>query len=452
MSKHIHILGICGTFMGGLALIARQMGYKVSGSDANVYPPMSTQLQASGIALHEGYDESILDLKPDMVIVGNAMSRGLPIIEALLNSSIPYTSGPQWLGDNLLRDRWVLAVSGTHGKTTTSSLLAWMLEEAGLQPGFLIGGVTANFGVSARLGQDPFFVIEADEYDTAFFDKRSKFLHYHPRTLILNNLEFDHADIFDSLQDIQKQFHHLLRVVPSLGKVIHPAGVPAIDEVLERGLWAQSETFGASGSAHWQYLWRNQTRGEFSIKQGDRTWSGSTPLSGDYNLSNALAAIIAARHVGVSPEHAIAALTTFKNTKRRQELIADIGGIQVIDDFAHHPTAIRVTLEGLKAAHQKSRVVLVIEPRSNTMRMGVHANTLAEATSIASQCYWLRAKNMGFDLTSDLVGGPVFDDVDQLVAQLVPELAPTDVVVCMSNGDFQGLKDKLVQALKDAYE
>ena len=452
MSKHIHILGICGTFMGGLALIARQMGYQVSGSDANVYPPMSTQLQASGIALHEGYDESILELKPDLVIVGNAMSRGLPIIEALLNSNIPYTSGPQWLGDHLLRDRWVLAVSGTHGKTTTSSLLAWMLEEAGLQPGFLIGGVTANFGVSARLGQAPFFVIEADEYDTAFFDKRSKFLHYHPRTLILNNLEFDHADIFDSLRDIQTQFHHLLRVVPSLGQVIYPAGVPAIDDVLVRGLWAQPETFGVNTPAQWQYAWRHQARGDFSIKHGGSEWEGRTPLSGDYNLSNALAAIIAARHVGVSPEHSIAALATFKNTKRRQELIADVGGIKVIDDFAHHPTAIRLTLEGLKAVHQNSRLMLVIEPRSNTMRMGVHANTLADATSNADQCYWLRAKNMGFDLSSDLVGGQVFDDVDQLVAKLVPELAPTDVVVCMSNGDFQGLKDKLVHALKDTYE
>jgi UDP-N-acetylmuramate: L-alanyl-gamma-D-glutamyl-meso-diaminopimelate ligase len=452
VSKHIHILGICGTFMGGLALIARQMGYQVSGSDANVYPPMSTQLQASGIALHEGYDEAILELKPDLVIVGNAMSRGLPIIEALLNSNIPYTSGPQWLGDHLLRDRWVLAVSGTHGKTTTSSLLAWMLEEAGLQPGFLIGGVTANFGVSARLGQAPFFVIEADEYDTAFFDKRSKFLHYHPRTLILNNLEFDHADIFDSLRDIQTQFHHLLRVVPSLGQVIYPVGVAAIDDVLARGLWAQPETFGVNTPAQWQYAWRHQARGDFSIKHGRSEWEGRTPLSGDYNLSNALAAMIAARHVGVSPEHSIAALATFKNTKRRQELIADVGGIKVIDDFAHHPTAIRLTLEGLKAIHQNSRLMLVIEPRSNTMRMGVHANTLADATSNADQCYWLRAKNMGFDLSSDLVGGKVFDDVDQLVAKLVPELAPTDVVVCMSNGDFQGLKDKLVHALKDTYE
>ena len=452
MSKHIHILGICGTFMGGLALIARQMGYEISGSDANVYPPMSTQLEASGIRLYEGYDESILDLKPDLVIVGNAMTRGTPVIEALLNSNIPYTSGPQWLGDNLLRDRWVLAVSGTHGKTTTSSLLAWMLEEAGLQPGFLIGGVTANFGVSARLGQDPFFVIEADEYDTAFFDKRSKFLHYHPRTLVLNNLEFDHADIFDSLADIQRQFHHLLRVVPSLGQVIYPAGVPAIDEVLARGLWAQSETFGAHASARWQYQWRNQTGGEFRIKQADSEWEGSTPLSGDYNLNNALAAIIAARHVGVSPEHSIAALASFKNTKRRQELIADIGDIKVIDDFAHHPTAIRLTLEGLKAAHQNSRLVSVIEPRSNTMRLGVHASALADATLNADCCYWLRAKNMGFDLTADLVGGQVFDDVDELVAKLVPELVPSDVVVCMSNGDFQGFKDKLVQALKDTYE
>ncbi len=438
--------------MGGLALIARQMGYQVSGSDANVYPPMSTQLEASGIRLHEGYDEAILELKPDLVIVGNAMTRGVPVVEALLNSNIPYTSGPQWLGENLLRDRWVLAVSGTHGKTTTSSLLAWMLEEAGLQPGFLIGGVTANFGVSARLGQNPFFVIEADEYDTAFFDKRSKFLHYHPRTLILNNLEFDHADIFDSLKDIQRQFHHLLRVVPSLGQVIYPAGVPAIDEVLARGLWAPTETFGANASAQWQYQWRNQAQGDFLIKQSDNEWEGSTPLSGDYNLSNALAAIIAARHVGVSPEHSIAALATFKNTKRRQELIANIGGIKVIDDFAHHPTAIQLTLEGLRAAYQQARLILVIEPRSNTMRMGVHANALAGATEVADKCYWLRAKNMGFELTDDLVGGQVFTDVDLLVAQLVPELGPSDVVVCMSNGDFQGLKDKLVQALKDQYE
>jgi len=451
VSKHIHILGICGTFMGGLALIARELGYRVSGSDANVYPPMSTQLEASGITLHEGYDPSVLDPAPDLVIVGNAMTRGNAVIESLLNSTIPYTSGPEWLGREVLRDRWVLAVAGTHGKTTTSSILAWMLECAGLEPGFLIGGVTANFGVSARLGQAPFFVIEADEYDTAFFDKRSKFIHYHPRTLIFNNLEFDHADIFDSLADIERQFHHLIRILPSQGLVIHPAESPSVERVLAKGVWSETLAFGSSNEASWVYSWKDRIQGQFAIESASDRFAGDSPLRGDYNLSNITAAMLAARHAGVQPEAALNAVQSFRNTKRRQEVLFDRAGITVVDDFAHHPTAIEVTLAGLRDQYPGRRLVLVLEPRSNTMRMGVHADTLANATRLADERFWLTSPQLRWELTPERARGLVFPDSDTLLSGLLQHLMPGDVIVCMSNGDFQGFKPKLLRALEEPY-
>ena len=451
VSKHIHILGICGTFMGGLALIARELGYRVSGSDANVYPPMSTQLEASGITLHEGYDPSVLDPAPDLVIVGNAMTRGNAVIESLLNSTIPYTSGPEWLGREVLRDRWVLAVAGTHGKTTTSSILAWMLECAGLEPGFLIGGVTANFGVSARLGQAPFFVIEADEYDTAFFDKRSKFIHYHPRTLIFNNLEFDHADIFDSLADIERQFHHLIRILPSQGLVIHPVESPSVERVLAKGVWSETLTFGSSNEASWVFSWKDRIQGQFAIESASDRFAGDSPLRGDYNLSNITAAMLAARHAGVQPETALNAVQSFRNTKRRQEVLFDRAGITVVDDFAHHPTAIEVTLAGLRDQYPGRRLVLVLEPRSNTMRMGVHADTLANATRLADERFWLTSPQLRWELTPERARGLVFPDSDTLLSGLLQHLMPGDVIVCMSNGDFQGFKPKLLRALEEHY-
>ena len=452
MTQHIHILGICGTFMGGLALIARELGYQVSGSDRNVYPPMSTQLREAGIELHEGYDDDPWDTPPDLVIVGNALSRGMPVIERLLNGTIPYISGPQWLGENLLRDRWVLAISGTHGKTTTSSLLAWMLDQAGLEPGFLIGGVTANFGVSARVGGDTFFVIEADEYDTAFFDKRSKFLHYHPRTLIINNLEFDHADIFASLYEIQTQFHHLLRVLPNHGLLIHPDQDSALDAVIERGLWSDSVTLGSDGGGDWSCQWQTPETGSFQVTHQQQSWLGQTGLRGDYNLRNILAATAAAHHVGVSPQQALSALSSFQNTKRRQEIIAQIGDILVIDDFAHHPTAIRATLEGLRSQYPQRRLLAVIEPRSNTMRMGVHTHQLAQAIEVADRALWLDSPELQWDLTTIVPADSVASSVDLLLAKLLGQLGPTDIIVCMSNGAFQGFREHLVSTLRKQYE
>src|SRR5690554_1059870 len=342
---HIHILGICGTFMGSLAQLARELGHQVTGSDQNVYPPMSTQLEQAGIKLIEGFDPAQLEPAPDLVLVGNAMMRGNPAVEAVLERGLAYMSGPEWLRREVLPGKWVLAVAGTHGKTTTASLLAWILEYAGMSPGFLIGGVTQNFPVSARLGETPFFVIEADEYDSAFFDKRSKFVHYSPRTLIINNLEFDHADIFDSLADIQKQFHHLLRTVPGNGRVIYPAGVAAIDETLAKGCWSETESFGAASG--WQAEKIHADGSRFTVLHaGDKVADVQWQLSGDHNVSNALAAMLAARHVGVTPEVSARALTEFNGIKRRMECIANVHSVRVYDDFAHHPTAIKTTLKG----------------------------------------------------------------------------------------------------------
>ena len=439
---HIHILGICGTFMGSLAQLAAEMGYRVTGCDANVYPPMSTQLSKAGIDIVEGYDASQLSLKPDCFVIGNAMGRGNPLVEAILDANIPMISGPQWLYENILKDKWVLGVSGTHGKTTTSSLLAWILEYAGMSPGFLIGGVPENFGVSARLGETDFFVVEADEYDTAFFDKRSKFVHYHPRTLVINNLEFDHADIFNDLTAIQTQFHHLVRTIPQNGLIISPDGIEAIDEVIKQGCWTPIQTY-SEGQSAWRYELTKTDGSEFcvffeGVEQGTVEWS----FIGLHNVQNALSAIIAARHVGVVPELSIEALSVFKGVKRRLERIAHHQGVSLYDDFAHHPTAIKTTLKGLRAAIGREKIIAVIEPRSNTMRLGVHENTLIEACAEADHVLWYSPKNMDWDIKSMLVDHKThtcYETIPSLTEAVMGVIEPSSHVVIMSNGGFGGL-------------
>ena len=449
---HIHILGICGTFMGSMAILAKQLGYRVTGSDANVYPPMSTQLELQGIDVLEGYDPSHLQPAPDLVVVGNAMSRGNPAVEYLLEHGLNYTSGPQWLSEHL-RDRWVLAVAGTHGKTTTATILAWMLEHADMSPGFLIGGVPKNFDVSARLGESPFFVIEADEYDTAFFDKRSKFVHYHPRTLILNNLEFDHADIFDDLAMIQRQFHHLVRIVPANGQIIVPNGEPALDEVLERGCWTPVVRTSVDGSeAQWQARLLSDDGTHFEvfhdgITQGEVRWS----MTGMHSVNNALVALVAARHVGVRPEHAIEALNAFGGVKRRMELVGDVAGVKVYDDFAHHPTAIETTLQGIRNQVGDAPVIAVVEPRSNTMRLGSHQQQLAASTAAADQVFWYQPAGLDWSLESVASNGPVpavvLDSTQAIIDQVVAAATPGSHVVIMSNGGFEGIHPRMVAAL-----
>ncbi len=454
---HIHILGICGTFMGGLAIIARQLGHRVTGSDANVYPPMSTQLEAHGIELFEGYDPQQLKPAPDLVVVGNAMSRGNPAVEAMLEQGLPYSSGPQWLAEHLLRDCWVLACAGTHGKTTTSSMLAWILEYAGMKPGYLIGGVPSNFGVSARRGDSPFFVIEADEYDSAFFDKRSKFVHYGPRTLILNNLEYDHADIFPDLEAIQRQFHHLLRVVPGNGQIILPDNEPHLDQVLAMGCWTPvaHTSLDASVSSEWQARLASDDGSRFEVihlgkSAGSVTWY----LTGRHNVSNALAAIAAARHVGVTPAVAIEALQQFKGVKRRMELLAEVQNIAIYDDFAHHPTAIATTLEGLRARLPEQRIFAVIEPRSNTMRLGVHRQLLAPSTQCADRVLWYQPEGMDWSLdevvAADRDRSELHRSVDSVIERLVAEARGGDQIVIMSNGGFEGIHQRLIAALEAA--
>jgi len=452
---HIHILGICGTFMGGLALLARQAGHEVSGSDQNVYPPMSTQLQEQGIALMQGYEPQHLDCEPDMVVIGNVMSRGNALIEAVLNRGIAYTSGPQWLYEHVLKDRWVLAVAGTHGKTTTSSMLAWILEYAGMQPGYLIGGIPGNFGLSARLGETSFFVVEADEYDTAFFDKRSKFVHYHPRTLIANNLEFDHADIFDNLQAIQRQFHHLLRMVPGQGLVISNGESPALDEVLKMGCWTPVEKFycDEESATGWQARAVNADGSRFDVyfnneRQGTLNWS----QMGKHNVSNALAAIAAARHVGIMVNVSLQALSEFAGVKRRLELRADVSNIRLYDDFAHHPTAIATTLEGLRGHVGSNRIWALLEPRSNTMRLGVHKQQLADSLKQADVVMLYQPPGMDWAL-SEVAGelgdkAGVYADVDAMVEAVRATVQPGDHIVVMSNGAFAGIHDKLENMLK----
>lgn len=452
---HVHILGICGTFMGGIAAIAKAAGHTVTGSDRNVYPPMSTQLEALGIGVVEGFDAGQLQPRPDVVVIGNVMTRGMPVIEAVLEQGIPYVSGPEWLSKEVLRDRWVLAVSGTHGKTTTTSLLAWILEYAQLDPGFLIGGVAANFGVSARLGSAPFFVIEADEYDTAFFDKRAKFVHYRPRTAILNNLEFDHADIYPDMASIQRQFHHLVRIVPGGGRIVHNAADPQLRETLAMGCWTPLEGFArdAQGDALWSARLTGQGDGssfdvlERGVAQATVKWS----LLGGHNVDNALAAIAAARHAGVPVAVAAAALAEFRGIKRRMELRGEIDGIRVYDDFAHHPTAIATTIDGLRRNVGKARIVAVLEPRSNTMKLGVHRDTLGPSLAGADEI-WLHAPpDLGWDVAAAVAGlttkARLSHDVDALSRDLAASLRPGDQVLIMSNGGFGGLHGKLLAAL-----
>ncbi|MGD8873609.1 MAG: UDP-N-acetylmuramate:L-alanyl-gamma-D-glutamyl-meso-diaminopimelate ligase, partial [Gammaproteobacteria bacterium] len=419
---HIHILGICGTFMGGIALLARELGVAVSGSDANVYPPMSTQLAEAGIGLQSGYAAAHLDPAPDCAVIGNAMSRGNPAVEHVLNSGMAYTSGPQWLAEHVLHGRWVLAVAGTHGKTSTASMLAWILEYAGLAPGFLIGGVPQNFGCSARLGTGPFFVVEADEYDTAFFDKRSKFVHYRPRTLILNNLEFDHADIFPDLPAIQTQFHHLVRTVPGNGLIISNAEDANLAAVLERGCWTPLESAsGQAAASGWGVRKHDADGSSFDVLlEGAVTATVNWGQVGDHNVQNALVAIAAARHAGVPVEQSAAALQAFSGVKRRMEVRGQVGGVTVYDDFAHHPTAIATTLLGLRRRVGPARILLVLEPRSNTMRMGVHRDTLAASLQVADLVWLYEPADLDWALAeaAQAVQAPTVlsDSVDDIVA------------------------------------
>ena len=489
---HIHILGICGTFMGGIAVLAKQAGHRVTGCDANVYPPMSTQLEAQGIELIEGFSPEQTKLNPDIYVIGNVVSRGNPLMEEILNRGLPYISGPQWLAENVLQGKWVLAVAGTHGKTTTSSMLAWVLEYAGLAPGFLIGGVPENFGVSARLPQtppmpipspmqgegkgggsaeysvnnfqpplpqpspsqgegdkSPFFVIEADEYDTAFFDKRSKFVHYRPRTAVLNNLEFDHADIFEDLAAIEKQFHHLVRTVPQQGLVVANGKEASLQRVIDKGCWTPVEKFGTD--ADWQAA-NSHGDGSFDVLykgklQGHVAWG----LLGEHNRMNALASIAAARHAGVAVDVSIAALTEFRNVKRRMELRGVVNQISVYDDFAHHPTAIETTLAGLRGKVGSARILAVLEPRSNTMKLGVMKSALPASLQDADLVFCYQA-NLGWDAREALAPisakTQVHDDLDQLVAAIVQAATVGDHVLVMSNGGFGGIHQKLLDALK----
>jgi UDP-N-acetylmuramate: L-alanyl-gamma-D-glutamyl-meso-diaminopimelate ligase len=441
--------------MGGIALIARALGHEVSGSDANVYPPMSTQLEAAGIRLMEGYDPAHLDPVPDQVVVGNAMSRGNPAVEHMLSRGLRYISGPQWLAENVLQDRWVLAVAGTHGKTTTSGMLAWILEYAGLRPGFLIGGVPENFGISARAGDMPFFVVEADEYDTAFFDKRSKFVHYRPRTLVMNNLEFDHADIFEDLDAIQRQFHHLVRTVPGNGLIISPLNDGNLHDVLDMGCWTPLEHFAADYEASWHVRNAAADGSAFDVVcETEHVGRVAWALTGQHNVANALAALAAARHAGVPPAVGVEALARFLNVKRRMELRGEARGVRVYDDFAHHPTAISMTLDGLRKHVGDRRILAVLEPRSNTMRMGVHAALLADSLAQADQVWVYAPASLAWDAASVLrkLGARlhVSDSTQVIVEQVAAEASVGDQVLVMSNGGFDGIHQRLVDALAGA--
>jgi UDP-N-acetylmuramate: L-alanyl-gamma-D-glutamyl-meso-diaminopimelate ligase len=457
---HIHILGICGTFMGSLAILAKELGYEVSGSDANVYPPMSTQLEAQGITLMQGYKPEHLQPRPDLVVVGNAMSRGNAAVEYVLNEGIPYTSGPGWLAQHVLQGRHVIGVAGTHGKTTTTTMVAWVLEQAGLNPGFLIGGVPKGFAASARLGGGQYFVVEADEYDSAFFDKRSKFIHYAPRTAILNNLEFDHADIFDDLNAIKKQFHHLVRTIPGNGCILLPDDDANLVDVISKGCWTPVEQLGLKQgdtvpAAAWYAEpvsadWSAFAVYKSGVKQGVVDWG----MTGLHSVRNGLAAIAAAAHCGVEAAVACAALSCFEGVKRRMEVVGEVDGITVYDDFAHHPTAIATTLEGLRKKVGQRRIWAVIEPRSNTMRMGAHKDNLAGSTAAATEVIWYQPAGLDWDLGPIIAESPVpaqvVDSIDGIIARLVREALPEDAVVIMSNGGFGGIHQKLVAALKTA--
>ncbi len=442
--------------MGGLAVIARQLGYQVSGSDQNVYPPMSTQLEQQGIQLMNGYCAENLDSNPDVVIIGNALSRGNPEVEEVLNRGLNYVSGPQWLAEHVMHDKWVLGVAGTHGKTTTASMLSWILEHQGFNPGFLIGGIPLNFGISARLGGGPenksgFFVIEADEYDSAFFDKRSKFVHYKPRTAILNNLEFDHADIFPDLDAIKRQFHHLVRTIPGEGLIISPECDANINDVLAMGCWTPVENTSINASAQWNVELLKADGSQFSVlfennQQGIVEWT----LTGEHNVYNAISAIAAANHVGILPKDAIAALSQFENVKRRMEVLAKINGVTLYDDFAHHPTAIATTLDGLRKQVGKERIIAIVEPRSNTMRLGVHTETLAKSLANADLAIMYQPQNLDWDLSklnSYADNIEIYQSLDGIIAKLKVEACAGGHFVLMSNGGFGGIYQRLQEEL-----
>ena len=458
---HVHILGIGGTFMGGVAAIAKAAGYRVTGADLNVYPPMSTQLRELGIDFIQGYGAEQLDLRPDIVVVGNALSRGSPVIEAMLDRGMAYTSGPLWLAEQVLREKHVIAVAGTHGKTTTTAMLTWILEEAGLAPGFLVGGVPSNFDCTARLGKGPFFVIEADEYDTAFFDKRAKFVHYRPRTAVLNNLEFDHADIYPDIAAIRRQFNQLLRTVPAAGRIIVNGDDAELATTLKLGCWTPRESFalpkaagGAGADAEWSALIApGSAASRFTVLcRGKTVGEVNWPLLGEHNVMNALAAIAAARHVDVDPARAARALGAFRGVKRRMEIRGMVHGITVYDDFAHHPTAIETTLSGLRARVGDARIVAVLEPRSNTMKLGVHREQMAPALALADRAWFLTSPDLGWDLPSAVAAlgarASFAASVDELVKGLTDDSRPGDHVLVMSNGGFGGLHDKLLAALR----
>ena len=457
-TMHIHILGICGTFMGGLAVLAKEAGHKVTGCDANVYPPMSTQLEAQGIELIQGFSADQTQLNPDLYVVGNVVSRGNPLIEEILNRSLPYTSGPQWIGEHILRHKWVLAVAGTHGKTTTSAMLAWILEDAGYSPGFLIGGVPMNFGISARLSGEKasdFFVIEADEYDTAFFDKRSKFVHYHAKTAVMNNLEYDHADIFPDIGAIETQFHHLVRTVPGVGRLVVNGDENSLGRVLKRGCWSELETFGERDGASWTLA--EHQDGSFDVLFNSASVATvSWGLTGKHNRYNALAAISAARHVGVPPVQAAASLARFESVKRRMEVRGVVRGVTVYDDFAHHPTAIATTVGGLRQklgnGDGAGRILAVLEPRSNTMKLGAMKDALPGSLRDADLVFGYGSQQaLGWSLADALkpLGNIAhsFDQIDFMVDAILAAARPGDHVLVMSNGGFGGVHQKLLEAL-----
>ena len=448
---HVHILGICGTFMGGVAVIAKELGYRVSGSDANVYPPMSTMLRDKGIEITEGYDPAQLSPAPDLIIVGNAMKRGNPCVEYMLNEGLPFVSGPEWLEHYVLNTRKVIGVAGTHGKTSTSAMCAWVLECAGYKPGFLIGGVPGNFDTSARVGDSPYFVIESDEYDCAFFDKRSKFVHYRPFVQILNNLEYDHADIFENIRAIQKQFHHLVRIIPGKGEVIVPCDSRTLDEVIDMGCWSNLVRTGAPGAGIYAEL-KKDDGSVFAVYEKDGTRIGEVSWEGIgiHNVRNALMAIEAARFIGISPEISVAALCEFKMPKRRMEFKGEKNGISLYDDFAHHPTAIRTTLDGLrKKVGSEKKIIAVFEPRSNTMKLGVNHEQLQDALAIADTIYMYAPDGLKWN-TDELADGHKFNvchDFDAMLEDIKREAKSGDVILVMSNGGFNGIQGKLLERL-----
>ncbi|NNE37222.1 MAG: UDP-N-acetylmuramate:L-alanyl-gamma-D-glutamyl-meso-diaminopimelate ligase [Gammaproteobacteria bacterium] len=448
----IHILGICGTFMGGLAILAREMGHEVSGTDANVYPPMSDFLRQHGIEIHEGYETAFVNGQYDLIIIGNTLSRGNPAVEYVLNESIPYRSGPQWLAENVLQQRKVIAIAGTHGKTTTTSMAAWVLEQAGLSPGFLIGGIAENFGTTARLGKSEYFVIEADEYDTAFFDKRSKFIHYCPTIQVINNIEYDHADIFGEIEDIFREFRRLVAIIPENGSIIYRGDDPNISSILDAGCWSHTIPFCGVNTT-WSYRPTRPDYSEFEILHNNRSAVLSWDLLGEHNASNALAVAVIGDLVGIDINDVVQSLKSFKSVKRRLEILGEVSGIRVYDDFAHHPTAITTTLEALRAHVGEQRIIAVFEPRSNTMRLGVHSDTLGQSFCDADLVYAFQPDGLNWDLAETFNQFPgrheIHTSVTEIVTALQTELCPGDNVVIMSNGGFGGIHQMILDALQN---